>query len=141
MAIKISQAAAIAACDAVVDRIDVGASTSNLIIYGGTRPADAATATAETPLVTFALPDPCFGNSVYNAANGARATAEAITPVNVANSGTATWFRVVNGDGNAVMDGSCSLSAGTGDCKLSDVDLVAGIQVQVFSWTTTMPMG
>ena len=41
---KISNAAAIAACDAIVDKIDVGSGTAVLRIYDGTQPADPDTA-------------------------------------------------------------------------------------------------
>ena len=142
MAIKISNVAARKVADALTVQIDAGAAVSKLIIYDGARPADCEVAvTTQLNLVEFELPDPCFQGAVDNSASGARATANAITPATVSQDGTATWFRLFDGDGNALMDGTVTDQSGAGDLKLSDVELVTDIQVQVFSFTITQPEG
>lgn len=142
MAIKLSNAVARLACDSVVDAVDVGVPVSKLIIYNGTKPANLAEAiAAQTALLSFDLPDPCFAGAADNLAGGARATANAVTPATVSTTGIAQFFRVFDGDSIPVMDGVVTNQVGTGDLKLSDVNLQTGIQVQVFSWTVTMPEG
>lgn len=141
MAVKISVAAAIAACDAINAFVDAGAAAGSLVIYSGERPADVETAIgAQTALVTFALGDPSFGAAVETAAGG-HATANAIDPVQAAASGTATFFRVFDSDGVGVFDGDVTDTTGNGDLKLSSVAVIAGIDVTVVSLTTTMPKG
>lgn len=141
MSVKISAAAAIAACNTIVALVDGGAAAGTLVIYDGVRPADVGTAiTIQVPLVTFTLADPAFAAAVDTAAGG-HATAGAVAIVQAADSGTATFFRVFDSDGVAVFDGDVTDTAGNGDLKLSSTAVVAGIDVTVVSLTTTMPKG
>ncbi|MDW9491679.1 hypothetical protein [Sinorhizobium meliloti] len=139
MALKLGVAAAIAAADAVVDRIDLGASASTIVIYDGTEPATPATAIgAQVALVTFNLPDPAFGAAV-DTVGGGQATANPVTSVAAAASGTASWFRIINGDGTVELQGSVTDTGGNGDLKVSSTSIVAGIEVSVISLTYTQP--
>jgi len=139
MALKLSAAAAVAAANAVVDLIDTGTPASNLIIYSGTEPAGPADAiTTQTELVVFDLPDPAFGNAV-DTVPGGTATAAAVTAVAAALTGTASWFRIVDGDDLVVLQGSVTDTAGGGDLKVSSTSIVAGIEVSVISLTYTQP--
>ena len=63
MATRITQAAAAAACDAVVDRLDAGAAAGYIEIRTGSQPATADTAATGTLLGTLTLSDPAFGNA------------------------------------------------------------------------------
>jgi hypothetical protein len=140
MTIKISVAAAIAACDTLVDLIDVGGTANHLRIYSGTEPATADTAlSGNTMLVNFDLPDPSFGAAV-SANGGGTATLNTTSPVTAAATGTATFFRVLAGDGTTViMQGSVSDTGGSGDLKLSSTAIVSGIDVEIVSMTVTLP--
>lgn len=141
MALKFADAAAIAACNAIVDSIDAGASSGSVEIYNGARPADPSVAvTSQTKLVDFVLPEPAFGDAVA-VSGGATATAEAVDPVNAAAAGTASWFRVFDGDGDVVFDGDVTDTAGAGDMKVSSTTIVSGIEVSIVSFTFTQPKG
>lgn len=137
-ATRISNAAAIAACDAVVDLCDAGAGAAYVRIYDGTQPAGADVAvTTQNVLAQLTMNDPAFG-AAADANPGGRATANAITGDASADaSGTATWFRVFDSDNNAIWDGSVGTS--DADMILDDVSIVAGQPVDITSWTFTCP--
>ena len=136
LATRISNAAAIAACNAVVDLLDGAGST--LKIYTGTQPADPDTAVGAQVLLgplTFATP--AFGAAV-DAAPGGRATAGAIASDTSADAtGTAAWFRCATSGGVAHIDGSVGTSGS--DLNLNTVSIVAGAEIAVTSHTVTMP--
>ncbi len=137
-ATRISNAAAIAACNAIVDLIDAGSGAGKLRIYDGTQPAGPDVAVSDqTLLAELTLSDPAFG-AAADANPGGRATADTITGDTSANAtGTASWFRAVDSDGNAVIDGSVGTS--DADLILVTTSIVAGQPVEVTSWTVTMP--
>jgi hypothetical protein len=138
LATRISNAAAKAACDAIVDLIDGGAGAGLLRIYDGTQATDPDTAIgAQVLLAELTLSDPAFG-AAADAAPGGRATASAITTDASANAtGTATWFRVVTSAGTAILDGSVGTSGA--DLNLNTTSIVSGASVAVTSWTFTVP--
>lgn len=135
--------------------IDAAGAGATIVVYEGEQPESAddelptglneegdpdPEADSVTELVSFTLPNPCFADPA--AANRAsRVTANPIDPATVVADGTASFFRVYDAEGAAVYDGSVSLQGGTGDLQLSDLNLVSGIQVQVFSYTIEMPTG
>lgn len=129
----LSNAARSAMCDALVDLIDVGGA-GTIKIYTGTQPAGPGTAiSGQTLLGTLTCSATAFGS----ASNGV-ATAAAITSDTSADAtGTAAWFRVLNGSGTAIMDGTVGTSGA--DMNLSSVSIVAGGTISVTSWTVTMP--
>lgn len=138
-ATKISNAAAKAACDAIVDLIDSGSGTAYVKIYDGTQPADPDTAPTgnEHILAELALSNPAFG-AAADANPGGRATANSITADSSANAtGTASWFRCFNRNGDAVIDGSVGTS--DADMIINSVAISSGAQVSVSSWTVTVP--
>lgn len=141
MAIHISNAAAKAACDVLVDLFDAGSGPGTLKIYSGTRPVDVDTAiSSQTVLVSFTFADPAFGSAV-DANNGGTATANAINPVTASATGTASFFRAFDSNGLAILDGTVSDTSGSGDLKLSSTSILSGIDVTVVSLTATMPEG
>ena len=137
-ATTISNAAAIAACDAIVDLLDAGAGAAKLRINDDTQPANPDVAvTTQVLLAELTCSDPAFGGAADGTPGGV-ATANAITDDTSANAtGTATWFRVVDSDDKAIIDGSVG-TAGA-DLNLNTVSIVAGATVSVSSWTVTMP--
>lgn len=138
LATRISNAAAKAACDAIVDLLDAGAGAALLRIYDGTQATDPDTAIgAQVLLAELTCSDPAFG-SAADANPGGRATASAITTDASANAtGTASWFRAVDSNGVAVIDGSVGTSGA--DLNLNTVSIVSGASVAVTSWTFTVP--
>ena len=138
---SLSNAAAIAAANAIVDLLDVGAGANGLLrIYAGTAPADADTALgAQVLLAELAFSDPAFGAAVDGAPGGV-ATANAISDDTAADAtGVATFFRALDKDGNTIFQGDVSVTAGGGDLQLNTTSLVIGATVSVTAMTATMP--
>jgi len=137
LATRITNAAAKAACDAIVDLCDVGGA-GKLRIYDGTQPTDADTAIgAQVKLAELTLGNPAFG-AAADANPGGRATANAVTADSSADAtGTATWFRVVNNAGTTLWDGSVGTSGC--DMNLNSVSITLGANVSISSWTFTVP--
>lgn len=139
MAIKISNAAALAACDAIVDLVDGGAGAGKVRIYSGSQPTDPDTAATGTLLAELTMSDPAFGAAADDTPGGI-ATAASITDDSSANAtGTAGYFRIVDSDDNAIVDGSVTGTGGGGDMELSTTSITSGDTVSVTSLTLTMP--
>ena len=134
----ISNAAAKAAADAVVDLIDGGAGAGTLKIYDGSQPTnpDVAVST-QTLLATLTFSDPAFGAAADGAPGGV-ATADSITDDSSADAtSTAAWFRVADSNGVAVIDGSVGTSGA--DLNLNTTSIVTGAVVSITAYTVTMP--
>ena len=131
---KISNATAIAACNAIVDLLDGG----TLRIYDGTQPADPDTAVSTQNILSeHTLGTPAFG-AASDGNPGGEATANAIADDTSANNtGTATWFRISLSGGAAAIDGTAGTS-GT-DLIIDDANIVSGQTVKVNSCVLTMP--
>lgn len=139
-AFRISNAAAIAACDAVVDLIDGGTGAGAIKIYDGSQPTDPDTAVSgQTLLAELPMSDPAFGNAT-DANPGGQATANSITDDSAADAtGTAAWFRAEDGDGTAIMDGDVTTTGGGGDMELNTTSITSSSTVSISSFTVTMP--
>jgi hypothetical protein len=133
VATRIANLSRSAAADGVVDRLDAGGAGS-VEIRTGTQPSTAEDTATGTLLATLTLPNPAFG-----AASSGVATANAITAVAASATGTAGWFRAKSGGGATVLDGSCTATGGGGDMQLNSTSLTSGVNVQITSWTVTMP--
>ena len=115
--------------DAINTAANAGAGAALIRISDGTRPATGGTAT--TLLAELTASDPMFG-----AAASGVLTASAITQDSSANAtGTATWFRVVDSTGTAVMDGNVGTSGS--DLNLTTVSIVATQPVSISSFVLT----
>ena len=102
-------------------------------IFAGTQPANPETAAGSTALATFALPA-TFAASITNGV----ITANAITSVTIANSGTATWFRCWESNHTTpLFDGSVGTSGA--DMNLNSTSLAAGALLNITSLTFTVP--
>lgn len=137
LATRISNAAAIAACDAITARLNTGGA-GKLRIYSGTQPTDPDTAIgAQVLLAELTLSATAFAGAV-DANPGGRATANTITADSSADAaGTAAWFRAISGAGTAIIDGSVGTSAA--DMILNTTTITLGANVSVSSWTFTVP--
>lgn len=115
---------------AVADAINGGSGAGKLRVYDGARPATGGTVT--NLLVEFTLPNP-FEDSI----SGGVLTAAAISPATASGTGTATWFRIIDGDGTFVLDDDVG---GTGSGKaleLSSTSISSGQTVTIDSLTIT----
>jgi hypothetical protein len=123
-----TNAAAIAACDAVVDLVDAGGAGS-LIIYAGSVPADADAALGgATVLATFTLPNPAFGGAA-DTTGEATANANAISDATATGSGTASFYRIRNNAGTAIWQGTVGTSAS--DLVISNTTIAVSDTVSI----------
>lgn len=131
--LQITNACRSAACDAIVDRVDTGGA-GTIKIYTGSQPATADTALgAQTLLVTITLSATAFGS----ASNGVATLAGTPLSGTAVASGTAAWFRMANGSGTTIMDGTVGTSSS--DIIVNTTTIASGNTVTVSSGTVTMP--
>lgn len=126
MALTLTNAAASAACNAVVDLVDADASPGYLEIRDDT-----------TALVTVTLDDPAFGA----AANGV-ATASGLPLQGTAVAdGTADNFKVYDGNDVEIWSGTVggTLQATSGDLQLSSAAIATDDIVTITAFTHTAP--
>jgi hypothetical protein len=137
MATRLPDASQQAACDAVVDRADVGGAGS-LKIYTGAQPADADSTPAGTLLVTIALAATAF--SAANTSGQASLLSTPRTGTAVA-AGTAGCYEIVSGGGAKVMQGSVTATGGGGDLTVDNTNIAVSQTVSVGSFTYTHQPG
>jgi hypothetical protein len=124
-----------AACDAIVDLIDVGG-TGHLYIRSGAPPATPATADSGTLLATLTFSATAFGS----ANSSGVATASSITSdTNIAASADAGHFRVKSGGGTVIFQGTAGNSGDSADMTFDNKSLVAGGTCACTSMTVTVP--
>jgi len=129
--LKMANAGVNAEADALSDQLDNG----YLRIYDGSQPATADTAIGAQNL----LAELRFNATASGAAVAGVLTFSAFTSDASANAtGTAAWYRALKADGTTpVMDGS--VGTATSDLILNSVAISSGAQVDVTSWTHTVP--
>lgn len=125
-----------ALADQFKTRIDLGAGAGTIKIYTGTQPATGDTAlSGNTLLGTLTCTDP----SAAGASSGVL-TLSAITQDSSAdNSGTATWARVQDSDGNNVVDVDVTATGGGGSLQLNTTTIAAGGPIGITAFTITVP--
>lgn len=124
MAVSIPNNVRSAACDAIVDLIDVD----------GPGDLQIATTSFAEILATLEFSNPAFGAAV----NGV-ATADTITPDTNTSAGTAAVFRIRDGNGDLVMNGTVGTSGA--DINLNSVNFASGGTANITSLTVTIPAG
>lgn len=109
-----------------------------LRIYSGTQPATASTAISGNTL----LAELTFNATAFGASSNGVATANSITPVTAAATGTATWFRALDSGGVDVTDNVYDGTVGTAtsDLIINSTAIQSGAQVSVTSLTLTENM-
>lgn len=114
MSLVISPALAEARVAATRDFIDLGTLPGRIRFYGNTQPAAGATP-GTSPLAEITLTKPC--GSIADAVL-TLTQADAGGDLILAN-GAAVWARMVNGNGDFVMDGDVSDETGSGSFKVA----------------------
>ena len=107
--------------------LDAGSGNAAIRIYGGTRPASPNDATTEALLVEIGLTKPAG-----SVAAGVLTLTQADNGL-IQNSGTATWARVVDGNGATCFDCDAGQGAGAWEIQLSQAVLYAGGEVALVS--------
>lgn len=138
---NISAEAALAALDAIVDRLDEGDGAATIRGRTGAQPADPDAAETGTLLFTLTMSDPAFGAAADDTPH-ALATASAITDDASADAtNTLTYCRC--GATGTGVDDHIDGSAGTADADFifNTTSIVAGAVVSMSSFTVTLPQG
>ena len=127
MTIEISTGLANARLQGVINFLDTGAGNAAVRIYGSTRAASVDDVPGSAMLVQVALSKPC------GTVTGGVLTLTQLENGMVANSGTATWARVVNGDGDTAFDADAGEGAGAWEVQLALATVYAGGDAQIVS--------
>lgn len=133
MVTRIPNAAALARCNAQVDRLDAGTGPGYIELRSGTQPAFGDAPATGTLLVTIPLQDPAFGDAL-DQNPGARASLNGTPGANAAAAGTAGWFRAYDSDANPVQDGAITITGGNGEMEIDNLAITAGATVTITSW-------
>lgn len=137
MTLRISTSVRDAMVNAARLLVDAGSAAGKIRVYTGAQPASVATAASGTLLVDIPFADPSFGASAIGSA------AADVTPVLTAlavASGTAGWFRILDSDNNALIDGSVTATGGGGDLTMSTTTVTSGLSVSVTALMLTEPI-
>lgn len=106
----------------IVAAIDAGAGAGKLRLYNGTRPATGGAVTTLLAELTFS--DPCG-----TVTNGVLTFSAITSDASADNTGTATWFRIVDSTGAFVLDGTITVTGGGGDITMTSTSIQAGVTV------------
>jgi len=132
---KIGTSARNAACDAIVDLVDVGTPNGYIQIRSGAPPTNPGDANSGTLLATCPMAATAFG-----AASSGVATAASITSDTSADaSADAGHFRVFDGNDVCIFQGTAGESADTPNMVFDEKSIVAGGTVAVTAMTLTVP--
>ncbi len=136
MSLTLSSAARSAMADALVDLLDAGSGAATLQIRSGTRPAGPGTTATGPLLATVTLGDPAFGS----ASSGVATMVDPASVLAVA-SGTASWFRILDSNSLAIIDGKVGATSSGADLELGTTSLTTGLTVDITGGTITQPAG
>lgn len=129
--------AAKAAVDAITALLT---GTATIEIRTGALEATTLTADAGTLLATLTMSATEFAAATSATSNGlATATANAITSATAGASGTAAHYRVKNGSGVVILQGTCGTA--TSDMILNSTTITSGDLVACTSFKITLPCG
>ena len=106
----------------IVAAIDAGAGAGKLRLYNGTRPATGGAVTTLLAELTFS--DPCG-----TVTSGVLTFSGIASDASADNTGTATWFRIVDYTGAFVLDGTITVTGGGGDITMTSTSIQAGVTV------------
>lgn len=118
----------------ILAALDAGSTGGTVKLYTGTMPASAVTAiTTQTLLGTLTFSKPC---GVI--ASGALAMSAITQDSSADATGTATWARIEDSNGVAVMDIDCSATGGSGALQLNTTSIVAGGPILITSFVISV---
>jgi hypothetical protein len=119
----------------IADAMDVGAGANGTLkFYTGTRPATPLTA---VPAGSTLLATNNLSTTAATVTNNVLTFNTIANDVSADATGTVTWCRVLDKDGNAVMDCDCGLSGSGADIIFNTISFVAGGIVTMNSLTIT----
>lgn len=116
-----------AACDAIVDLLDLGAATdSDCVIM---------TAASATPLVSISLGATAFGAATNGVANMTLATATGTATA----AGTAARFKLQDGDNTKLMDGNVGTTGTSFTMSITNTTIAVSDVIQLTAMSVTVP--
>lgn len=117
---------------------DAGAAGGTIKVYSGTRPVNANTAPGggNVLLLTFTLDTTGFTGP---SPTGVMTVASLPKSASGAATGTATWWRGADSDGNTVTDGSAGATGSGADIEMSTTSITTGLTVNMTAGTFTQP--
>lgn len=127
---QLSTAARDAACNAIVDLVDVGSTNPNGQIHIGTTGMG-------TTLATLDCNNPAFDASASGTA--ALDTTPAVEDTSADATGTAAEFTIVDRDETIILTGDVSTSGAA--LNLNTVSITSGVKVTITSMDVTVPAG
>lgn len=128
--VRIAAATRNAMLDQLRTLLDAGAAGGTIKFYTGTQPANAdAGLSGNTLLGTLTCSDPAAPG-----ASGGVLTFSAITEDSSADAtGTATWARIADSNGNTICDVDVTTTGGGGTIQLNTTSIVAGGPIRISS--------
>jgi hypothetical protein len=133
MTIRLSTAVRNAQLAALTALIDAGSGPGHVQVFTGTQPAGGPGASATgTMLLDIDFNDPSFAAPSSGSAVGDVTPEPASTGIT---TGTAGWFRVLDSNDVAVIDGSVT----AGELVLSTNSITSGLTVSVTALTLSQP--
>ncbi len=137
---NMSNAVAIAGLNAKTALFNIGGA-GRIDILDGTLLTDVSTAiTSQTVLGSVTLAATSFPTAIDDTAK-AKATANSITSGTAVAAGTATQFRVYDGNGLAVWQGTAGVSGDTPELVLDDKTFEVNDTIAVATWIIYQPEG
>lgn len=135
MAVKLSTEVRTEFAQSIINKIDAGGAAGSIKIYDGSQPPSPnSPVTTQNVLSEHTLSYPCG-----TASNGVL-TFGPISEDSYANTtGTATWARFFDSNGNAVADASITQVGGGGDLQMNTTNIVINGPVRFTSLQWTMP--
>ena len=119
----------------VKNRIDAGSAGGTVKFYTGSMPVSPSVAvTTQVLLGTLTFSDPCA-----TLTSNTLAFSPIAPDVSADNDGTATWARISDSDGNAVMDVDVSTTTGIGAIKLNTTAVKAGGPITITAMVISLP--
>lgn len=144
MAHVISMAAAIAALDARVDKVDAAAGSptqGRFRWYTGTPPASTAAARTGTLLADFQLPQPAFGSASDGGDTYATAALNSVSNVTAIATGTAGYFDITDGAGTVIEQGRITMTgeSPTGELVIDNTSIAVGQTCRLTGYSSKQP--
>jgi hypothetical protein len=127
MTIAITSAHNDARLTGTVTHLDSGTGNAAVRIYGGTRPTTPADTPSSEMLVQIGLTKPC------GTVSAGVLTLTQLEDGLITTTGTATWARVVNGNGATAFDCDAGQGAGAWEVQLAQTNLFAGGAARITS--------
>lgn len=143
MAVRLPTTSRNTLADALVDRVDVGATNpqGRLRIYSGAQPASANSAPSGDLLAEVSLQNPAFGPASSGVATLLGVPISALGLPAAGAGVPAGWFRLVDRGTNTVLDGSVGLSGSGAQLIVNTTTISENVTFEILSGTVTQPSG